>query len=531
MDPETIQATYAPPPYGQPRPLGEEMAEAERNLEAMSARSDSRPSSRGGSQIISRAEFSGLRAEVSEVTNNLNNMFAMLQDMRQLMQGQGRIDQNGVAPPSLTTATSNEPLVATANTSNVTAIADNDVAAATRRLEEGRASRLQRAQLPTSGVPPTINPGGNEDIRVPRAWSQPPGTQTPPVRMTPLVTNAPSVIEPPRPADMVNTRGKALIKEPDTFDGTVPQNLKGFIRSLEHYFIAEPGRYGDDVVGASRMKVISATSFLRGMTADWVANQEMQNPRSPVVNDWNTFKKVFHETFGDLNERTNARTEIVTLTQSGKYATLQLYTLRFHQLSVLTGYEESVLRDFYWRGLNDELKDILYLKNEEEIESLTNLQSECFRQDRRLREKENARKERRFLRFATKDREEERKKGFRSSGNRDRSPRPSRHTEFQKNTTSTNRKTSSNGNSSKTLANRLGPKVSCYECQGNHLVRDCPRLSKSQITALREQLDDNESPPSGEDEDHQSFSEENSEQESTASDEDAGNGTGWAQSA
>ncbi|MBW0544453.1 hypothetical protein O181_084168 [Austropuccinia psidii MF-1] len=77
-----------------------------------------------------------------------------------------------------------------------------------------------------------------------------------------------------------------LMKAPDSFDGTQPHKLRGFIQSFKLIFHNDPENFFD------RRKVLYSTSFLTGRAGKWIepylSNIYNEDP-SYLLKNWKFF--------------------------------------------------------------------------------------------------------------------------------------------------------------------------------------------------------------------------------------------------
>lgn len=150
-------------------------------------------------------------------------------------------------------------------------------------------------------------------------------------------------------------RGVSRFDPPTKFDGKAA-NVEPFIR---------------EIIGAVRLsratlptdidKAYFLNSYLgKGTPKDWfdavVESEDLQH----LLYDWDSFIDAFRAHFGDSDVRATALRKIEKLRQENSAAN---YTSRFRELARHIGYSEETKIDAYYKGLKEEVKDVMVGKD------------------------------------------------------------------------------------------------------------------------------------------------------------------------
>lgn len=154
------------------------------------------------------------------------------------------------------------------------------------------------------------------------------------------------------------------VSMPDTFDGN-RSKLKAFLSHCDLYLGFNSAKYGSEVD-----KVLWIITLLRGAAFDWIEpfltdymdhrgdtatlKTNMTLETRDTLRSVTEFKAKIGRVFGDIDEERTAVRRIQNLRQKGSAAT---YTAEFQQYSGKTGWGDNALRDQYYRGLRDDVKD------------------------------------------------------------------------------------------------------------------------------------------------------------------------------
>ncbi|KAF8757113.1 hypothetical protein RHS01_03965 [Rhizoctonia solani] len=115
--------------------------------------------------------------------------------------------------------------------------------------------------------------------------------------------------------------------------------------------------------GANRSheeKILWVTSYFEGAAEDWVRpykeRKVFRGEAVPLLEDIDVFWAEFTKHYVDTNRDEKYRQKWNNLRQK---ASVQEYTREFQQYSVSLGYSDETLRDKYYDGLKNEIKDIM----------------------------------------------------------------------------------------------------------------------------------------------------------------------------
>ena len=116
----------------------------------------------------------------------------------------------------------------------------------------------------------------------------------------------------------------------------------------------DPGSFGTDAA-----KTTYLASLLEGDAWTWYSNQlkEARKTEPDLVSAFNVVVGALLAFYQDPNEEATAVRKLMNIKQ-GKSLCLD-YSLRFLTLANLTSWDDKTRREFYYRGLNDDIKDVL----------------------------------------------------------------------------------------------------------------------------------------------------------------------------
>ncbi|GAB1528363.1 hypothetical protein RhiTH_011557 [Rhizoctonia solani] len=141
--------------------------------------------------------------------------------------------------------------------------------------------------------------------------------------------------------------------KPNKFSGKKEDALN-FIISCQAYIRAK---------GANRSheeKILWVTSYFEGAAKDWVRpykeRKVFRGETVPLLEDIDTFWAEFTKHYVDTNRDEKYQQKWNNLRQK---ALVQEYTREFQQYSISLGYSDETLRDKYYDGLKNEIKDIM----------------------------------------------------------------------------------------------------------------------------------------------------------------------------
>jgi hypothetical protein len=145
------------------------------------------------------------------------------------------------------------------------------------------------------------------------------------------------------------------LPKPEPYDGT-PVKLQEFLTSLQQHFAYYP-----QALGSNNAKAQFAVTRLTGTTRTWfqpIIDQYLSGKaEAAVVNifhNYSAFKTQMRQIFAPINEERKNRNKIKRLKQLGSTAA---YSAKFKALAALIPWDETYLREAYYNGLKEEVKD------------------------------------------------------------------------------------------------------------------------------------------------------------------------------
>ena len=119
----------------------------------------------------------------------------------------------------------------------------------------------------------------------------------------------------------------------------------------------------------------AALNWVEGFVQDYLKNHNngavsraMQKDTIEIFHTFDGFKEKLMRVFGEVDEKRQASREVQSLKQRGSAAT---YTAEFQRNAVKTGWNDEALKEQYYRGLKDAVKDDI--AREERPEALEDL--------------------------------------------------------------------------------------------------------------------------------------------------------------
>jgi hypothetical protein len=143
------------------------------------------------------------------------------------------------------------------------------------------------------------------------------------------------------------------ITDPDIYNGK-RDHTRIFLVQLERVFNTQPSRFTEE-----HQKVNYALGRLGGAALSW--SIPLQESSDICLKSFELFKQALIHVFGVIDKKDDAIRRIEALQQSrlgGSY-TASNYTAEFMRLMHDTGYNEEALMHQYYKGLSDQIKDVL----------------------------------------------------------------------------------------------------------------------------------------------------------------------------
>lgn len=162
---------------------------------------------------------------------------------------------------------------------------------------------------------------------------------------------------------------------PDKYDGNMAR-FKDFKLSLENLFVLHSDRYASDMV-----KIRFIGTLLTKDALAWF--RSLIDTQSSILNSYAQFMEEFKLAFDDPMAQRHAQSKIHRLKQD-KGSVLS-YTSKFRRIAVESGFNEEALMDSYYRGLSEEVKDVLSMG--EDPKDLDDLISKASKIDNKLYER------------------------------------------------------------------------------------------------------------------------------------------------
>ncbi|KAF8748610.1 Retrotransposon gag protein [Rhizoctonia solani] len=161
---------------------------------------------------------------------------------------------------------------------------------------------------------------------------------------------ATSTNPPPAPT---SSNSDLKFAKPNKFSGKKEDALN-FIIACQAYIRAK------GVNRSHEEKILWVTSYFEGAAEDWVCpykeRKVFRGEAVPLLEDIDVFWAKFTKHYVDTNRDEKYRQKWNSLRQK---ASVQEYTREFQQYSVSLGYSDETLRDKYYDGLKNEIKDIM----------------------------------------------------------------------------------------------------------------------------------------------------------------------------
>jgi hypothetical protein len=156
------------------------------------------------------------------------------------------------------------------------------------------------------------------------------------------------------------------METPQHFAGE-KSKLKGFLVQLNLYLTFHAQRFASPTE-----RVLYAITLLKGEALNWIEGfahdylthagpqgqvmPEMRPETRYIFSTFEGFLERLNYTFGDFDEVKQAVRKIQSLKQKGSAAT---YTAEFNRYSIKTGWNDAALKDEYYKGLKEVVKDEL----------------------------------------------------------------------------------------------------------------------------------------------------------------------------
>ncbi|QRV84686.1 Retrotransposon gag protein [Ceratobasidium sp. AG-Ba] len=151
---------------------------------------------------------------------------------------------------------------------------------------------------------------------------------------------------------------KIKMAAPNKFDGTKREEAVAFRIACSRYIATNMPAHTDE------QKIAFITSYLEGTASEWVNAFEEQryinNVAVPWLSDLAQFWTEFGRRYGDVNRSENHRALLRKLKQN---KTVQEYVTQFNLYASGLGYNDAALRDQFYDGLSDEIRNSMIAQN------------------------------------------------------------------------------------------------------------------------------------------------------------------------
>ncbi|KAJ1165667.1 hypothetical protein NDU88_006084 [Pleurodeles waltl] len=179
----------------------------------------------------------------------------------------------------------------------------------------------------------------------------------------------------------LNVPSAIPLAPPECFSGD-PLKAQSFLVQVELHFTCRPHTFPD-----AQSKVAFLLSYLSGDAATWAIPLVRKN--SPLLYNWKNFVREFERVFDRRTVTQSADHELLDLRQGNQ--DLVSYLANFNRLVAETSWPEEKQAALFYKGLKEELKDILAQIDPQpaNCQDLINL---VLRLDHRLNERKGTRK-------------------------------------------------------------------------------------------------------------------------------------------
>ena len=168
----------------------------------------------------------------------------------------------------------------------------------------------------------------------------------------PSFTSVPEEVVPPvirQDTLHIQQRKEPRVSLPEKFDGT-RSKFRGFINQVQLITMLQPDRYPTE-----ESKVGLVGTLLTGSALSWFA--PLFEQRSPILSNFETFLAALTEAFGEHDKARVALNKIYALRQGSR--SVSVYASEYRQLAADINWGEQALMDQFYRGLRDDVKDLL----------------------------------------------------------------------------------------------------------------------------------------------------------------------------
>ena len=174
-------------------------------------------------------------------------------------------------------------------------------------------------------------------------------------------------------------------RDPDCYDGSDPSKLDDFFFQCGLVFEYYPDAYRTDSA-----KVLYAIQRLKD-TAQRHFRNSFGLPKADkpdYYNSWEAFVKELQTNFGELDRSSSAVTQLLALKMQEHHKVIR-YKVDFEELAGRTPWDNVSLRDLFYKGLAERIKDQIAASQTGKAASLAGLKNQALAFDTRYWERKN----------------------------------------------------------------------------------------------------------------------------------------------
>jgi len=172
-------------------------------------------------------------------------------------------------------------------------------------------------------------------------------------------------------------------RDPDLFDGTDPTLLDEFLFQCNLVF-----KHSTEEFESDSSKVVYAIQWLKGTAQNHFRNTfDLSGDERPeFYEDWQAFVSELRTNFGELDSSGSAAAQLLTLKMSEHHKAFR-YKVEFEALAKRTDWGNASLRDLFYSGLAERIKDTIANSPEGKAKTLVSLKTQALTIDNRYWER------------------------------------------------------------------------------------------------------------------------------------------------
>ena len=172
-------------------------------------------------------------------------------------------------------------------------------------------------------------------------------------------------------------------RDPDRFDGSDPTLLEEFLFQCGLVFGHSPKSFAND-----SNKILYALQWLKGTAQCHFRNSfNLPDDQKPeFYQDWGAFVNELQDNFGELDRTGTAVSQILALKMQEHHKVLH-YKVEFEELAARTNWDTASLRDHFYTGLAERIKDAIASSPAGKSSTLTGLKHQALAFDTRYWER------------------------------------------------------------------------------------------------------------------------------------------------